>query len=93
MNLFDGKDGKSDGTKDGYSSAIPSGIKSVAVHGVFDGATVSIQRYSEEIGGWFMTQAEWTISDVFQGLEVESGAKYRLIISKAGGSTKLYAEF
>lgn len=93
MNLFDGQDGKSDGTKDGYSSSIPSGHNSVAVHGVWDGAKVTIERYSKEIDDWFQTQASWTDNDVFQGLESEGSARYRLVITGAGASTQLYAEF
>lgn len=93
MNLFDGQQGRSDGTKDGASSAIPSGIRSIAVHGTWDGAKVTIQRYSKEIDDWFSTQASWTDNDVFQSLDAESGAKYRLIITGAGGNTQLYAEF
>lgn len=93
MNLFDGQNGRSDGTKDGVSATIPAGYGSIAVHGVWDSAKVTIERYSKEIDDWFQTQASWTDNDVFQGLESESGAKYRLVITSAGASTKLYAEF
>jgi hypothetical protein len=93
MNLFDGQQGRSNGTKDGTSSTLPSGIRSIAVHGAWDGAKVTIQRYSKEIDDWFSTQASWTDNDVFQGLDAESGARYRLIITGATSKTKLIAEF
>lgn len=93
MNLFDGQDGRSDGTKDGASATIPTGYKSIAVHGVWGGAKVTIERYSPEIDDWFQTQASWTDNDVFQGLDSESGAKYRLFLTGATGTTRLYAEF
>ncbi len=93
MNLFDGQNGRSDGTKDGASASFPSGTQSVAVHGVWGGSSVVIERYSEEIDDWFETQATWAENDVFQGLEVVSGAKYRLMLSGSTSTTKLYAEF
>lgn len=93
MNLFDGMDGRSDGTKDGASAPLPTGRRSIAVHGTWGGAKVTIQRYSKEIDNWFSTQASWTDNDVFQGLDAESGAKYRLMITGATGTTNLIAEF
>lgn len=92
MSLFDGKQGRSDGTKDGISSSLPTGKRNIAVHGAFDGATVTLQRYSKASDSWFDTQASWTSSDVFQGLDVTSDAKYRLDIDSAGAGTNIVAE-
>ncbi|AUR95317.1 hypothetical protein NVP1205O_42 [Vibrio phage 1.205.O._10N.222.51.A7] len=92
MNLFDGQNGRSDGAKDGVSATVPSGNNNISVSGVWDGASVTIERYSKERNDWFTTQAVWTDNDVFQGLVSESGERYRLLITSAGASTKLYAE-
>ncbi|MGL4638556.1 MAG: hypothetical protein ACRCVX_02340 [Shewanella sp.] len=92
MNLFDGRNGHSDGAKNGPSSTIPSGERTIAVHGEFDGAIVSLMRYSSETDRWFATQATWDASDVFQGLVISGGVLYRLEIASAGANTKLVAE-
>lgn len=92
MSLFDGKNGRSDGTKNGVSSSLPSGIRNVAVHGEFGGATVTLSRYSEASNSWFDTQVTWTSSDVFQGLQVSRDAKYRMEIDGATSTTNLIAE-
>lgn len=92
MSLFDGKNGRSDGTKNGYSSSLPTGNRNIAVHGTFDGASVTLSRYSQALSSWFETQAVWSDSDVFQGLEVSRDAKYRLEITGVGASTNIVAE-
>lgn len=92
MSLFDGKNGRSDGTKDGESSSIPAGNRVVAVHGVFDSATVTLMRYSAASKTWFPTQAVWSNPDVFQGLVVSGEAKYKLQIDGSTSNTKIVAE-
>lgn len=92
MNLFDGINGKSDGIKNGYSSTLPSGVQNISVHGTFDGATVTLSRYSKETDSWFKTKAIWTESNVFQGLDVSKGARYRLELENASSKTNLVAE-
>lgn len=92
MSLFDGKNGNSDGTKNGVSSSIPSGTRNLAVHGEFGGATVTLSRYSKASDSWFDTQATWTAPDVFQGLSVSSDARYRLEIDGATPTTNIVAE-
>lgn len=92
MSLFDGKSGRSDGTKNGESSSLPTGNRVLAVHGVFDGATVTLMRYSAASDSWFPTQAIWNEPDVFQGLIVSSDAKYKLEIDGATSKTNIVAE-
>lgn len=92
MSLFDGKNGRSDGTKNGVSTSLPSGNRNLAVHGEFGGATVTLSRYSPASDSWFDTQATWTAPDVFQGLIVSSDAKYRLEIDGATSTTSIIAE-
>lgn len=92
MNLFDGNGGKSDGTENGYSSTLPTGVKNISVHGVFDGATVTLSRYSEESDSWFKTKAVWTSPNVFQGLDVSGGARYHLEIENSAANTQIIAE-
>ena len=92
MSLFTGNNGASDGTVNGFSASIPSGIRSIAVHGEFDGAKIILSRYSDVSNSWFDTAAIWDTPDVFQGLRVEGGIKYRLEIEGAGASTSIIAE-
>lgn len=92
MSLFDGKSGRSDGTKNGESSSLPTGNRVLAVHGVFDGATVTLMRLSKVNDTYFSTQAVWSSPDVFQGLIVTSDARYKLEIDGAGANTNIIAE-
>lgn len=94
MNLFDGKNGNTDGTSDGPSVHITGdgGIKNIYVSGSFDGATVTLQRFSSTLNNFGDTGAFWDQPDEFQGLIVKPGEKYRLLIASSGGSTNIIAE-
>lgn len=94
MNLFDGSTGITDGTSDGVSKEIlgSGGPVDVFVTGNFDGATVVLQRFSEVKKDFMPTAAVWIDSDEFQGLVVDSGERYRLLLKDAGANTEITAE-
>ncbi|HIF9075739.1 TPA: hypothetical protein ACX6NV_000570 [Photobacterium damselae] len=92
--LFDGKDGTSDGTGNGFSKEITGfgGPVSIFVYGSFNGATVTLERYSSVKDDFLPTSAVWNQSDVFQDLKVKLGDRYRLQISGTSGSVSIQAE-
>lgn len=94
MNLFNGESGISDGSADGVSAEITGdGSRlNIYVAGVFDSASITLQRFSEHLSDFGDTSAIWTQPDEYQGLTVKPGERYRLIIDSAGGSTNLFAE-
>lgn len=94
MNLFDASAGVTDGTQNGNSVEIvgSGGPVDIFVSGVFDGAAVTLQRFSKVKSAFMPTGAVWTDSDEFQGLIVRPGEKYRLQLSNAGAGTSLIAE-
>lgn len=82
-----------DGTVDGSSLTFGrDGSNNIHVHGVFDGATVTLERYSPTLTDWVATDLNWTAQGQYQGLDIARGQKYRLTISGAGASTNLIAE-
>lgn len=94
MNLFDGSVGITDGASDGVSREITGsgGTVDIFVSGVFDGAAVTLQRFSHVKNQYMPTGAVWTDSDEFQGLIVAINEKYRLELTNAGSNTDLIAE-
>lgn len=94
MNLFNGLDGTSDGTKDGPSHPITGdgADRNVYVGGEFDGARVVIYRYSTTRNAFFPTEGVWTTSNEFIKMSIKIGDIYRLEIESAGPNTNLFAE-
>ena len=94
MNLFNGLDGHSDGTKDGPSVPVigDGGVKNVYVGGDFDGARVVLQKYSTTRSDFYPTEGVWTKQNVFIDLSVKIGEQYRLNIENAGAGTNLFGE-
>lgn len=94
MNLFNGIDGHSDGTKDGPSKAIvgDGANRNVYVGGTFDGARVVLQKFSSTRNDYYPTEGVWTTQNVFIDLSVKVGDHYRLNIENAGASTNLFGE-
>lgn len=92
-NLFDGQDGRSDGTTNGSSLEL-SGTGPINLHcfGVFDGATVTLERYSESESSFAPTDLTWTDVAQYQGLYLTVYSTYRLTISDAGASTAIIVE-
>lgn len=94
MNIFDGKDGRSDGKKDGYSLEILSQgeLINIFVSGDFGTGKVRIQKFYIEGGEFRSTAATWTEPDCFQGLIVKPGDRFRLLIEGANAATSIEAE-
>lgn len=92
--IFDGSDGGSNGTSNGYSREITGSNQTVDinVYGTFDGASVTLQMYGNTDSQWHDTSAVWTESDKFQGLTIKAGERYRLNITSAGSLTNISAE-
>lgn len=93
-NLFDGSNGGSDGTADGYSRDITGSNQTVDinVYGTFDNAVVTLQMYGNADSQWHDTSAVWNESDKFQGLTIKAGERYRLNITNSGALTNISAE-
>lgn len=82
-----------DGTANGFSLTFGrEGLNNIHVHGTFDGAIVTLERYSPTLSNWVATDLLWSAQAQYQGLDIARGQKYRLAISDAGASTDLIAE-
>ena len=94
MNIFDGGTGRSDGTTNGASTEIigEGRLVNIFVSGDFASATVTIQKYVETSAAFADTAAVFTKQDIFQGLIVRPGDRFRLNIDNASASTALVAE-
>ena len=91
--LFDGLDGRSDGTATGFSKEI-SGTGPVNIHvfGTFDGGEIVLQRFSHQTQAFENTDLKWTVIAHYQGLQLTNYSRYRLNITSVGASTAIVAE-
>ena len=91
--LFDGLNGRSDGTVTGFSKDI-SGTGPVNIHvfGTFDGGEVVLQRFSHQTQTFEDTDLKWTLIAQYQGLHLTNYSRYRLNITSVGASTAIAAE-
>ena len=94
MNIFDGQNGRSDGTSNGASQDITGNgnLVNVFVSGTFGGASVTIQKFVHTDNDYASTSAVFTSADIFQGLMVRPSDRFRLVISGATATTALIAE-
>ena len=94
MNIFDGQDGRSNGTANGSSIEIvgDGGFYNIFVTGTFGGASVTLQKYVHTSDSFDDTGAVFTSPDVFQGLVIKPSDIYRLTITNKSGSTAIIAE-
>ena len=94
MNIFDGGTGRSDGTADGVSTEITGDGKlvNIFVSGEFADAKVTIQKFVETSQAFADTAAIFTKQDIFQGLIVRPGDRFRLNIENSTSTTALVAE-
>lgn len=92
--MFDGQDGRSNGTNDGASKEITGDNISVDifVQGNFDGADVTLQEYSDVLQNFVNTSVVFTTGDSFTGLFVSEGERFRLVIANADANTSLVSE-
>lgn len=92
--MFDGNSGRSNGLVDGFSKSITGDgfLVDVSVTGLFDGATVTLQKYDSDTTSWNDLSVVWTDEGDFTGLYVDSADEYRLNIAGAGGSTDIDSE-
>ena len=94
MNIFDGKDGNSNGTEDGHSADIRSegSFVNIYVGGTFGTAKVTLFRYSTHTGQFEPTAAVWKNANELQQLSLKVTECYRLEISGKDASTDIFAE-
>ena len=87
-NLFDGQDGRSDGTVDGFSVEFEvKGAFNVHCFGTFGGGSVTLQRFSPTLGDFANTDAVWNADAQFQALYITPHSKYRLNITGSTGAS------
>lgn len=93
FNLFDGVNGHSNGKEDGGSQTFNvSGPYNLHCFGTFDGAKVTLQRYSNTLSDFVDTDAIWTCNAQFQALFITPHSEYRLNLTGASTNTEIIAE-
>lgn len=92
--LFDGQDGRSNGTADGSSKEVTGNNISVDINvsGVFDSCSVTLEEFSNVDQQFKPTSIVFTSAGSFTGLFVADGDRFRLTIASAGATTAIVSE-